>query len=110
MPYDPCGSDTVTDVGLTDYIITRGRAEVGAIEALEVVEPSMQFESAIARQLTRACQRRLRVTVVAGPARVGNRILLSGENIPGLRAARPGAVEPVPREQFASRDAEGGIR
>ena len=41
-------SDTVTELELTDHIISQGGALIRAIEALETIEPSGWFERAVA--------------------------------------------------------------
>jgi hypothetical protein len=61
--------------GLTDRILTQGRALVRAIEALGTIEPPGPFERALARLLMPAYKRRLRVTVKVVPTWVSEEIL-----------------------------------
>jgi hypothetical protein len=65
--------------GLTDRILTQGRALVRAIEALGTIEPPGPFERALARLLMAAYKRRLRGVVKLAPTWVSEEMLSTSE-------------------------------
>ena len=83
MPNDP----PVADPEGADRVIRQGRALVGAVEALGIIEPSAWSERAIAGLLLEAYKRRLRAILGVAPAWVGDRILGASESIQEARSA-----------------------
>jgi hypothetical protein len=57
----------MTNLTLTDHLISQGRALVRAIEALGTIEPTGPFERALARLLMAAYKRWLRAIVEVAP-------------------------------------------
>jgi hypothetical protein len=71
----------------TERILQQGKALVGAIEALDTIEPTGPIERVQAWFLIKAYKRRLRAIVAAAPEWVAEEILSASQHIDERRPA-----------------------